>query len=136
LPAGCGVGAVCDIVGAGVVLIAGVAVLPGGLFKGAPTAISQRCPGLPCSGLRPLASLFVVVTAVGAAGVVVIIFCVLVSAIGAAGMLIVVVLLVVSEVLVSTLSESWQEAKANASRAILKSLVIIKDWEINWLKVL
>lgn len=36
------------IVGAGCVVFAA-----GALFKGAPTAISQRCPGLPCSGFSP-----------------------------------------------------------------------------------
>lgn len=36
------------------VVAAGCVVLAAGaLFKGAPTAISQRCPGLPCSGFSP-----------------------------------------------------------------------------------
>lgn len=29
-------------------------ILPAGLFNGAPTAMSQRCPGWPCAGLGAL----------------------------------------------------------------------------------
>src|SRR5687767_7980677 len=31
----------------------GCCVFPGGEFKGAPTSMSQRCPGSPCAGLAP-----------------------------------------------------------------------------------
>jgi hypothetical protein len=56
---------ILDCKGAGAVALAGVAdkltgvdagVLAAGLpSKGAPTAMSQRCPGKPCFGLRPVA---------------------------------------------------------------------------------
>ena len=44
-----------------------VTVAAGLLSKGAPTAISQRCPGLPCSGLRPAAVVAATGCTVGAA---------------------------------------------------------------------
>ena len=46
------------------VLTAVFVLLVGAEFKGAPTAISQRCPGSPCLGFRPFAAVGVVVLAV------------------------------------------------------------------------
>jgi hypothetical protein len=42
-----------------------VVVVAGLLFKGSPTAISQRCPGCPCAGFIPGAVLVAVGTTVG-----------------------------------------------------------------------
>lgn len=49
---------------------AGVLVTAAGLLSnGAPTAISQRCPGLPCSGFRPFPVATGVVLTVAGAGI-------------------------------------------------------------------
>ena len=50
----------------GVVLVVAIGevvdLAAGGLFKGCPTAMSQRCPGLPWAGLRPDAVVDVALT--------------------------------------------------------------------------
>jgi hypothetical protein len=62
LGADCIIGAFCV---AGAVFIwtgAGAELALGALFKGAPTAISQRCPGNPCAGFKAIGSALGVLT--------------------------------------------------------------------------
>ena len=103
------------ITGAGWLLGASAGVLPAGLFSGAPTGISQRCPGAPCSGL----------SAAVPADVLIRVPWLLESSTGAVGWLIV----IGADGKGSTTLRSpelWQEANPKASSAMLKSLSMIR----------
>jgi ammonia channel protein AmtB len=130
---GCGNALGFNITGAGLLTGAGAAVLPAGVFKGAPTGISQRCPGAPCSGLRAAVAAPLVVVAGAivagavAAGVLVIVPDLLESSTIDGDVLKVVGVLVGAGVgfIGLLLPEFWQETKANATRERLKSLFML-----------
>ena len=101
-------------------------MLPAGVFRGAPTGISQRWPGAPCSGFMPAVAVLVVVVAGNvAAGVLVIVAGLLESSVTAGVVLNVVGAVAGAGFIGLLLPEFWQEAKANATRERPKSLFML-----------
>lgn len=106
-------------------LVAGA--VPGGLFNGTPTGISQRCPGAPCAGFRAAVDALLV------AGVVVMVAGWPAPGAGGVGVNVVAGADGTGSAVERT-PEFWQEAKRSAKSAMLKNLFITKELVGEWVE--